>query len=143
MQIILLFFSLLCLLTTPAQAVTETKISAHCPKPNELMRTASTNSWSQYRYSGQSFVNLPAASNSLHFTGDSNADKPNYFYGATWTDRTFLCLYNYLDEAIVIYEGQLSPLVSRCYFEKPGNSECISSNPDACPITCELESSSV
>ena len=127
-------------MNTEAQTVEPNKVTAYCPKLSELTQTSSNTTWAKYHYAGQAFINLPAISNMLHFNGDSNADKANYFYGGTWTDRTFLCLYNYTDEAIVLYEGQLGGFVNRCYFGKPGMSECISNNPNECPITCELES---
>jgi hypothetical protein len=140
MQFILLFFSLVFFVISPSQAMEQNTVRAYCPMLTELTRTPSTSSWAKYQYTGQASINLPTIHNTLHFKGDSNADKVNYFYGATWTDRTFLCLYNYLDNSIVIYEGQLDPLVERCYFGTPGLSECISSNPNDCPITCVLGS---
>jgi hypothetical protein len=122
-------------LQTHAAAV---KITAYCPEFTELKRTTLSNSWAKYEYTGQSPINLASINNLLYFKGDTNAESANYFSGATWTDSTFLCLYNYDDEAIVMYESQLAPFVERCYFAHPGSSECTSSNPQACPITCEL-----
>jgi hypothetical protein len=134
---ITLILLLLTLSTKTEANPTSTQITATCPNVNELTKVPLTNSWAKYRYSGQSPVNLPEVNNLLYFTGDSTAESANYFYGATWTDRTFLCLYNYNDEPIVMYESQLDPFVERCFFSKPGISECNSSNPSDCPITCE------
>jgi len=112
-------------------------ITSSCPNINELKKIPLTNSWAKYQYSGQSPVNLPEINNIIYFTGDSDAESADYFYGATWTDRTFLCLYNYRDNPIVMYESQLDPFVDRCYFSKPGVNECHSSNPNDCFIMCE------
>lgn len=127
---------LLFLMTVSSYA--SSTVSTYCPKPSDLTRTKSSSSWAKYTYTGQASINLPEVNNTLHLTADSNAETATYFYGATWTDRTFLCLYNYLDDAIVMYEGQLDPLVERCYFAMPGTSECLSSNPSDCALTCQV-----
>jgi hypothetical protein len=133
-----LFIFLLLILASQSQAATPSTITVSCPQINELTRTSLTNSWANYRYTGQISVDLPAINNVLYLMGDSNAESVDYFYGASWTDRTFLCLYNYLDNPIVMYEGQLDPYVKECYFGKLAVSECHSSNPSDCVMTCEL-----
>jgi hypothetical protein len=138
MRLVITFIFLLFTLSTKIEADPLSEmITAYCPNINELTKAPLTNSWAKYRYSGQSPVNLPEVNNVLYFTGDSTAESANYFYGATWTDRTFLCLYNYNDDPIVMYESQLDPFVEKCYFGKPGINDCHSSNPNDCPITCE------
>lgn len=116
------------------------KVTLVCPASADLVRTTINSSWATYRYTGYSNVAIPELGNRIQLMGDTNASIPGDFYAATWTDQTFLCLYN-LNDTLVIYETVLYLYVDRCYFENsliPSRTECKASDPGLCPLTCEL-----
>lgn len=114
-----------------------------CPYPNELIRTHLSGSWAKYHYTGKIYLDFPEENNIITLFGDANnADDTHKFYGATWTDSTFLCLYDFDSNPIVLAEGQLEPYVRLCYFgvPTPYKSECNANDPLSCIITCEMGS---
>ena len=114
-------------------------IKIYCPNPKDVKSYEQTGSWAKYRYVSYTPIDLPDIGNKLELIGQGDSSKATTLQAATWTDRLFLCLYDYGLEVIVIFDTVLDKYVKLCYFNgNPRHSECISSDPSACPITCEL-----
>lgn len=110
-------------------------IKIYCPSVDSMTR--SKGSIYAYKYTGETYVDLAALNNSLTLSGEGNSDQLIALQAATWTDQTFLCNYKGNQDVVVAFETVLAPYVTRCWF--PGNMpECLSSDPDACPMLCEL-----
>lgn len=117
-------------------------ITIYCPavKNIQILRQIGV-PWANYKYIAQVAVEMPELGNHLQFGGEGNANNIDSLQAATWTDRTFLCVYNTYAGSVVIFEIELAKYIRRCYFENAKgqiNSECLSSDPSQCPITCEM-----
>lgn len=111
-----------------------------CPEPYHVSVTPQSGSWASYHYDADIPVDLPALGNTLPMEAEGDAASVHDFHAATWTDRTFLCLYNSGWEAIALFETKLDTYVEGCYFDTPKghSSECTSISPGDCPMVCRL-----
>jgi hypothetical protein len=110
-----------------------------CPLPENIRVTPSAGSFAAYRYDADIALDVPALKNQLHMTAEGNAAHIQQFYAATWTDRTFLCLYNSGFDVVVLYDTGLDPWVSICgfYVGSKRSSDCQGASPSACQLICE------
>lgn len=113
-------------------------IKVYCP-PKELVKVTEPGSWAPYEYTATTPINIPQLNDQLVLIGEGTAPKATIMQAATWTDRTLSCLYNQDLEVMVLTSVSLDPYVEKCYFPD-GGPECISSDPFACPMTCETSS---
>lgn len=111
-------------------------ISIICPTADQF-NPPTKGSVYNFKFTATTFVDIPELNNQLTLTGEADSSKALKFHVATWTDRTFLCLYEGDKDMIVTYEGVLMDYVSSCRFEQ-STSECESSNPKDCPLICQL-----
>lgn len=116
----------------------EALITVTCPLPEEVEVSLQNGSWAKYRYQAQASVHFAGMSNQLAMSGEGNTEAVYRFEAATWTDRTFLCVYNHSHDAVVLFESQLNRQVKRCYFAEPYSSECIADIASRCVLTCDL-----
>ncbi len=115
-------------------------IKMYCPNPEDIQSHQQSNSWAQYKYTARTKIDLPETDNTLEMIGQGDSKKAITMQAATWTDRLFLCLYDFGQDVIVIFDTVLDKYVTHCYFNgNPRHSECISSDPKACPMVCELD----
>lgn len=112
-------------------------ISIICPIASEF-NPPSKGSIYDYKYTATTYVDIPELKKKITLTGESDSSKAVNFQAATWTDQTFLCLYQGDKDVIVTYETVLMNYVSSCHF-KNNSSECNANDPAACPLVCELE----
>lgn len=132
--------SLFCLFMLLSKGLWAQELLITCPHLTDIKTTAATQSWAKYHYSAAIPIDFPDVGNQLLFIGDGDAERAIYFTGATFTDMTFLCLYNYHEglQSIVLYEIALYQYVSRCYFKTTTVSDCQSNDPDVCKFTCDI-----
>lgn len=90
------------------------------------------------KFSATTPANIPEIGNTLLLSGEAASTKAIGFEVATWTDRTFLCHYKGDLDDIVTFETVLWQYVKRCWFKATGYSECQSTDPAVCTMTCEL-----
>lgn len=138
---------LLLLITQLASSIARANptITAYCPPASEIHIQAQTgSSWASEKYLGRATLNIHHQSLPLDLSGEGNAITAFTMQAATWTDRTFLCLYDGITadnapETLVLYNSQLDRfIISRCYFPG-GGPECVASDPNACMMTCEIK----
>ena len=114
-------------------------IKIYCPESRDIRAFEEADSWAKYHYIAYTSVDLPELGNRLEMIGQGDSKKATIMQAATWTDRLFLCVYNFGWDVIVIFDSKLDRVVKNCYFnDNPRHSECISSNPQSCPMTCEV-----
>lgn len=90
-----------------------------------------------FKYTASTYVDIPELNYKLILSGEANSSKALTFYAATWTDHTFLCLYQGDKDMIVTAEEVLNNYVNYCRFSN-NTADCLSSEPESCPLNCEL-----
>lgn len=126
-------FSILFLTLLTAEAK---NIKIICPNA-EAFNPPSQGSIYAFKYTATTYVDIPELNNQLTLSGEADSSKALHFSVATWTDHTFLCLYQGDKDMIVTAEGVLNNYVSYCRFAN-NSPECESDRPEDCPLTCEL-----
>jgi len=129
------FLIVLCAIFLTSISALAENINVFCPS-KDFVKVTEPGSWAPYKYTATTPINIPQLNDQLVLIGEGTAPKATIMQAATWTDRTLNCLYNQGLDVMVLTSVSLDPYVEKCSFPG-GGPECISSDPLACPMTCE------